>query len=129
MRVKDPSQEDMWGMLQCKDTGRSDAWFGHNAIDPAQGKKSVPPPYDPKGRKDLFALLNQSVPGKPSDDNWMGNILIDPAHGKKATEGPEARMGRKNLFPVLQQVLLLQDSTSGVLDVHAQHLLQMLHAE
>lgn len=106
MRVKDPSQEDMFGMLQCKDTGRSDAWFGHASIDPSQGKKTVPPPFDSKGRKDLFALLNQSVPGKPSDDNWMGNILIDPAHGKRATDGPEARMGRKNLFPVIQQVTL-----------------------
>ena len=104
MKVADPSQEDMSAMLQNRETGRPDAWFGHHAINPNAGKKSVPPPFDVKGRKDLFALLNQSVPGKPADDFWMGNILIDPAKGKKSVPGPEERMGRKDLFPIVQQV-------------------------
>ena len=104
--VPNPAQkEDMAAMLQSRNPGcRADAWFGDAAIDPSAGKKSVPPPYDPKGRQDLFQVLNQAEPAPPSSDSWMGNALIDPGKGKRSCPGPEQRMGRKDLFPLLQNV-------------------------
>ena len=104
-RVADPSQEDMFAMLQCRNPhNEPDAWFGHQSIDPSAGKRAVPPPCDHKGRKDLFLVMSQAEPAPPAVDGWMGNTMIDPWAGKKPCAGPEQRMGRKNLFPVIQNV-------------------------
>ena len=52
------SKVDMFSVLQLRNPqNQPDAWFGHTAIDPAAGKKSVRPPPDPKGRKGLFLSL------------------------------------------------------------------------
>lgn len=99
------SHNDLFAILQrCDNSGRPDAWFGHQSIDPADGKRSVPPPYDPKGRKDLFQVLSQAEAAPPSSDSWMGHAQVDPSKGKKSCAGPEQRMGRQNLFPIVQQV-------------------------
>jgi hypothetical protein len=82
--------------------------FGNTFIDPSAGKKAVPPPYDPKGRKDLFQVLNQAELAPASSDSWMGHTLIDPGKGKKSCPGPEQRLGRNNLFPLLQNVRCLR---------------------
>ena len=99
------SQNDMFAILQrCDRSGKPDAWFGHQRIDPAAGKRSVPPPYDPKGRKGLFQVLSQAEAAPPSSDSWLGHAQVDPCKGKKSCAGPEQRLGRQNLFPVVQQV-------------------------
>jgi hypothetical protein len=91
--------------LQCQaHEGLPDSWLGNQKIDPSEGKRAVPPPYDPKGRKDLFQVLNQAEPSPPSSDCWMGHIQVDPSKGKKSCQGPEQRLGREDLFPVFQQV-------------------------
>jgi hypothetical protein len=104
MKAADPSKEDMLAMIQCRNPGhKPDAWFGNLSIDPSAGKRSVPPPFDPKGRKDLFGVLNQGKPAPPpACDAWMGNQMIDPARGRRSCPGPEQR--RKNLFPIIQHV-------------------------
>ena len=51
------SKEDMFSVLQLRNPqNQPDAWFGHTAIGPSAGKKSVRPPPDPKGRKGLFQV-------------------------------------------------------------------------
>ena len=46
------------------------------AIDPSAGKKSTPPPFDPKARKDLFQVLNQASPAPASSDSWVREPVI-----------------------------------------------------
>lgn len=51
------SKIDMFSILQLRNPhGEPDAWYGNVAIDPSAGKKSVPPPKDKKGRKNLFQV-------------------------------------------------------------------------
>jgi hypothetical protein len=104
-RAAQKSKIDMFSVLQLRNPkNESDAWFGHTSIDPSAGKRAVQPPSDPKGRKNLFQVLNQVEPAPPSSDSWMGNQLIDPGKGKRHCVGPEQRLGRPNLFSLMQQV-------------------------
>lgn len=94
------------GPRSVRDNG--DSWIGHTLIDPAAGKRPIVRPPDPRGRRDLFEVLNQRAPATPSDDAWLGHRLMDPSRGKAHPPGPEQRMGRKDLFPIVQQQALLE---------------------
>lgn len=102
-------RSDLFGTLQQTDLGPppgKDSWLGHMKIDPARGKANPKPPPDPKGRKDLFDVLNYRNPGVPSDDSWMGHKDVDPQRGKGSTLTPGERMGRMTLNDVMEQTIM-----------------------
>jgi hypothetical protein len=62
VRAASQSKVDMFSVLQLRNPqNQPDAWFGNAAIDPSAGKKSVTPPPDPKGRKNLFQVQYYSA--------------------------------------------------------------------
>ncbi len=83
-----------------------DSWIGNMLVNPTKGKGVVEVPADPKGRKDLFDVLQARSPGMPADDSWLGHTLIDPAKGKAHPMGPEQRRGRRDLGEVYNQQIL-----------------------
>mmetsp|Transcript_4492 Transcript_4492/g.11180 ORF Transcript_4492/g.11180 Transcript_4492/m.11180 type:complete len:429 (+) Transcript_4492:159-1445(+) len=102
-------RSDLFGTLQQTDVGAppgKDSWLGHSLIDPARGKANPKPPPDPKGRKDLFDVVNYRNPGVPSDDSWMGHKDIDPQRGKGPTLTPGERIGRMTLNDVMEQTIM-----------------------
>ncbi|CAG9462185.1 unnamed protein product [Pedinophyceae sp. YPF-701] len=101
---------DMRG-LPC--SANPDSWIGHPLVQPAQGKLAARPPEDPKGRRDLFDVVNQRAPGKPADDSWLGHMLTDPAKGRRNCPGPEKRSGREDLFPVMRFSALHEPRLGG----------------
>ena len=70
---------------------RADSWMGNFLVDPKVGRRHMEAPLDPKGRRDLFDVVNQRNPGKPADDSWLGHGLIDPAKGRLHNEDPAQR--------------------------------------
>ncbi|GIL63833.1 hypothetical protein Vafri_17825 [Volvox africanus] len=96
----------LFGVLQMSEAGGADNWIGNPLVHPSAGKKSVPAPRDPKGRRDLFDVIHGRAPGNPSDDSWLGHKLIDPAKGRVVPPGPEQRRGRKDLRDVISMSVL-----------------------
>lgn len=96
-------RKNLFSVLQGTEAGHPDQWLGHPQIDPTKGKRSVRPPSDPKGRRDLFDVLHARNPGAMEDDSWLGHNLIDPAKGKGKAPGPEQTRGRPDLFEIFQQ--------------------------
>jgi len=103
-------------LLQRWETPDKDAAFAREAhtlklerklvpgAGPGAGANRPPPkgPKNPKGRKDLFDVLQFTDPLPAKEDTWMGNHLVDPSKGKQSVQAPMAN-GRKDLFDVLNQ--------------------------
>ena len=96
-------RKDLFGVMQGAGKPTPDSWIGHTLVDPTKGKAVAEPQPDAKGRKDLFAVIDQSDPGKPKDDSWMGHVLVDPAKGKANPPAPDVKTGRRGLFSILNQ--------------------------
>jgi hypothetical protein len=73
-RAGPQSKIDMFSVLQLRNPqNQPDAWFGHAAIDPSAGKKSVAPPPDPKGRKGLFQVEFKTI-------GWSNRCITSQRH-------------------------------------------------